>query len=149
VIRTIDQVVDFEFRAAGILLPELIPKQFEVAPHLAVDEFGVTSLVVLFEAPLGLVQAAILLLDNQHIAGLVDDDEVDLAERGPIPVRFAPMNTVVDEVFVGQAVPQSNERLYFVILKSIGSDGFDVGGENLSHWTYLPFIFNGLRMMQE
>ena len=51
--------------------------------------------------------------------------------------------------FVWQAVPQSDERLYLVILKSIGSDGFDVGGKNLGHRTYLPIIFNGLRMMQE
>ena len=52
------------------------------------------------------MQAPILLLDNQNIAGLVDDDEVDLSERGTIPVRLAPVDAVVDEVFVRQAVSQ-------------------------------------------
>ena len=63
---------------------------------------------------------------------------VDLAERGPIPVRFAPVNTVIDEIFVRQAVPQSDECLYLIILKSIAGNGFDIGGENLCHQFRFP-----------
>jgi hypothetical protein len=59
------------------------------------------------------------------------------------------MDAVIDEIFVRQAVPQSDERLYLIILKSIAGNGFDVGGENLGHRTCLPIIFNGLWMMQE
>jgi hypothetical protein len=59
-IGTIDQIVDFELRAARVLLPELVPKQFEVAPDLAINKLPIPAVIVLFQALLGLVQAPII-----------------------------------------------------------------------------------------
>jgi hypothetical protein len=68
------------------------------------------------EQPLcGFGDEAALLLDDEDVAGAIDDDEVSLSEDGVAALQIGSMNGVVDRITLGLACRQDGERLDFAL----------------------------------
>ena len=114
-VRAVDQVIDVQRGKLRFRFLELLAEVAPVALNLCVDELFLFPVVVLFEALLRLHERTVLLLDHQHVACVIDDDEVDLTEIRVLWPHGAPMDAVVDEIVVGEFVPERNQGLEFIV----------------------------------
>lgn len=101
----VDQVIQRQPGAVAVLPVELLPDLVHRAADLGTGVL-VPVLVALDEPGAAFRKQAVLLLDQEHIAALVDDDEVHLAEVHPLGVLARPVHTVQDRVVVRQGLFQ-------------------------------------------
>lgn len=75
---------------------------------------GLVALAVnLDQAVGGLRQGAVLLFDAEHVAGAVDQDEVDLTEAGGLALAEAPVDAVKHGIVGSELVLEQGQGLQF------------------------------------
>ena len=132
VVGTKDQIVDVESPAAAMDVAELLAHVVDGALDLIADVLRGLA-VDLDQAVLGLLQAAVLLLDQQDLAGFVDDGEIDLAIDREALVFAGPVDSVKDRVFGGQPIAKQDQRLQLGRMGPGQGEGGDVGGNDAGH----------------
>ena len=108
VVRTEQQIVQRQ-RVPGLPL-ELVPQRVQRAMQLAGYALD-TPIIGLPEPALALGQRPRFLLDNEHGASLVDDDEIRFAERRRRGPALRPVDAMVDGVGRRQPPLQHGQRL--------------------------------------
>ena len=108
-VGTVDEVVELELPLAAVLPLELLVDLVDGAANLVVDVL-VAVLVLLHQTIIAVNQGTVLLLDEQHVAAAVDDDQIHLAEVGPLGIFPRPVDPVEDGEVVGKALLQERQR---------------------------------------
>jgi hypothetical protein len=97
VVRTVDEIVELEVGLVVMGQLEFLSDPVQRSAHLLAHGPGPFT-VDLDKAVLRLFDRTVLLLDDEHLTGLVHDDEVELTELDPVPVFSRPVHAVKDGV---------------------------------------------------
>ena len=127
----VDQVVEVD-RPAALGPPELVADIVERPLHLAHHALGPVG-VVGNQPVLGLLERPVLLLDEERLAGPIDDREVELAEHGlagPLP---RPVDAVEDRVVVGEPRLEHAQGRDLVAIGASQLQPGDVRGNDARH----------------
>jgi uncharacterized protein len=133
VVGAVEEILDPDLVAARALV-ELALELGHVPRHLGVHRFGLV-VVTLDQTQRGLLERTALLLDQQQVAGLVHDHEVDLAvDREPLArPDVRPVHRVVHAVAVWQTRCKHRQRLDLA-LRAAGDFQFTPAvGDDLRH----------------
>ena len=128
---TVDQVVELD-RPAALGPPELVADIVERPLHLAHDALGLVG-VVGNQVVLGLLERAVLLLDEERLAGPIDDREVELTEHGLTGPFPRPVDAVEDRVVVGESRLEHAQGRDLVAIGAGQLQPGDVSGNDARH----------------
>jgi hypothetical protein len=132
IVREVDEILDVDPGLPSDLVGELVADAVDGAQDLIGHAFAFVP-VVLEQFALGLVESAVLLLDAEHLARIVEHHEVDLAVQGPPLVLAGPVHAVEDRVVAGQGVAQDREGRYLGLMGTAQGQPGEIRGNNSRH----------------
>jgi hypothetical protein len=132
-IRAIDEVVEVQVGVPRVDGLELLADAFQGAPDLVADGLHHPARIPLRQPGVRLHQRPVLLLDQQHPPGAVDDGKVDLAVHRVAVVLPRPVNAVEDGVGGRQGLAEVAQGLEFRPVPAGQLQPSDVRGDETGH----------------
>lgn len=133
VVRAVDEVVEVQVGVPRVDRLELLADALQAAPDLIADRLHRPARICLGQPRVGLHEGPVLLLDQQHPAGAVDDGEVDLAVHRVAAVLARPVDPVEDGIGGRQGLAEITQGLELRPMSPGQLQPPDVGGDETGH----------------